>query len=59
MGIRAKQIEMGAKPKIKYSTLETPFEIAERELRMKKLPFKIKRNLPTGENEIIKLRDLV
>ncbi len=58
LGLRAKQIEMGAKPVIKYSTKETPLEIAERELIMKKIPFKIKRNLPSGEVEIIKLRNL-
>lgn len=58
LGLRAKQIEMGAKPVIKYSKGETPLEIAERELNTKKLPFKIKRNLPSGEVEIIKLRNL-
>ena len=59
LGLRAQQIEMGAHPKIKYAKTEVPLEIAERELRMKKLPFKIKRHLPTGEIEIIKLRNLV
>jgi DNA-directed RNA polymerase subunit K/omega len=59
LGIRSRQIEMGAPPKIKYSKEETPLDIAERELKMKKLPFKIKRNLPTGEVETIKLCDLL
>ena len=58
LGLRAKQIELGAQPRIKYSKLETPLEIAEREMKMKKLPFKIKRKLPTGEVETIKLRNL-
>ena len=58
LGIRAKQIEMGALPKIKYSKSETPLEIAERELKLKKIPFKIKRKLPTDEIEIIPLRNL-
>jgi len=58
LGIRAKQIEMGANPMIKYSKSETPLEIAEREIKMKKLPFKIKRKLPTGEVETISLRNL-
>ena len=58
LGIRAKQIEMGANPTIKYSKSETPLEIAEREIKMKKLPFKIKRKLPTGEIETICLRNL-
>jgi DNA-directed RNA polymerase subunit K/omega len=58
LGIRARQIEMGAPPKIKYSKVETPLDIAERELKMKKLPFKIKRKLPTGEVETIKLGNL-
>lgn len=58
LGTRAKQIEMGAAPTIKYLKIETPLEIAERELKMKKLPFKIKRKLPSGEVEVIKLRNL-
>lgn len=59
LGLRAKQIELGAPPKIKYSKAETPLEIAERELKMKKLPFKIKRYLPSGDLETIKLRNLL
>lgn len=59
LGLRAKQIELGAQPKIKYSKTETPLEIAEREFKMKKMPFRIKRKLPTGEVESIKLRNLI
>lgn len=59
LGIRARQIEIGAPPRIKYSKEEIPLNIAERELKMKKLPFKIKRKLPTGEVETIKLGNLI
>lgn len=58
LGLRARQIELGAKPQIRYTKSETPIEIAERELKLKKLPFKIKRKLPSGEFEIIELKNL-
>lgn len=58
LGVRARQIEMGSEPRIKYTKTETPIDIAERELKLKKLPFKIKRKLPTGEIETIKLGNL-
>jgi len=58
LGLRARQIELGSLPVIKYSKSETPLEIAERELFLKKIPFKIKRTLPSGKIEIIKLKNL-
>ena len=52
IGISAQQIESGRKLNIKIpSSLTTPIEIAEYELRQKKTPFIIKRKLPNGEYE--------
>ncbi len=55
LSIRAKQISNGSKIFVKYNILETPLEIAKRELEQKKIPFKIKRMYPNGFFEYFKI----
>ena len=55
LSIRAKQISNGSKIFVKYNILETPLEIAKRELEQKKIPFKIKRMYPNGYFEYFKI----
>ncbi len=58
LGERTKQLKLGAKPMVKnYKTL--PYEkIAEEELKLNMIPFKIKRPLPNGKVEIWTLDEL-
>jgi len=58
IGIRAKQIMMGANILVKGVENKTPTEIAELELKHNMIPFKIKRKLPNGKFEIWKLSEL-
>ena len=59
LGQRAKQIETGAKPLVKLpENVIDSYIIAELELREKKIPFIIKRPLPSGGFEYWHLRDL-
>ena len=52
LGERTKQLKMGAKPLIKnYQDLSYE-KIAEEELKVNMIPFKIKRQLPNGKYEI-------
>ena len=48
VGERAIQISMGAPPLVEVGNLENPVDIAEKELREKKIPYIIKRVLPNG-----------
>ena len=58
LGERTKQLTMGAKPMVKnYETL-TYDKIAEEELKLNMIPFKIKRPLPNGKFEIWTLDEL-
>jgi DNA-directed RNA polymerase I, II, and III subunit RPABC2 len=58
LGERTKQLSMGAKPLIKnYSGLSYD-KIAEEELKLSMIPFKIKRPLPNGFFEIWTLDEL-
>ena len=58
LGERIKQLTMGAKPMVKnYETL-TYDKIAEEELKLNMIPFKIKRPLPNGKFEIWTLDEL-
>ena len=60
VGLRAQQIASGAKPRIKVPKfLEDVVEIAEIELKERKTPFMIKRDLPSGKNEFWKLSDMI
>lgn len=59
LGQRAKQIESGAKPFIKLNeNIIDSYIIAEFELREKKIPFIIKRPLPSGCFEYWNIKDL-
>jgi DNA-directed RNA polymerase I, II, and III subunit RPABC2 len=59
LGQRAKQIETGAKPFVKVpENIIDGYIIAELELREKKIPFIIKRPLPSGACEYWNIRDL-
>jgi len=60
IGIRAQQIASGSKPNVKVPKYMTDvIEIAELELQMRKIPFLIKRDLPSGKNEYCKIQDLL
>jgi len=59
LGQRAKQIESGSKPFIKIpENIIDGYIIAEMELHQKKIPFILRRPLPTGGCEYWNLRDL-
>lgn len=59
LGQRAKQIESGAKPFVKVpENIIDGYIIAEIELKEKKIPFIIRRPLPSGACEYWNLRDL-
>ena len=59
LGQRAKQIEAGAKPFVKVpENIIDGHIIAELELRQKKIPFILRRPLPSGGCEYWNLRDL-
>ena len=58
LGERTKQLTMGAKPLLKnYESLSYD-KIAEEELKLNMIPFKIKRTLPNGKYEIWLLEEL-
>tara|TARA_B100000927_G_scaffold128057_2_gene103201 strand:- start:31 stop:570 length:540 start_codon:yes stop_codon:yes gene_type:complete len=60
LGKRAQQIACGAIPLIKVTpTLHTAVDIAEEELRQKKNPYIIERDLGNGKTEHIKVREMV
>ena len=59
LGIRAKQINNGAKPYIKTeNNVIDGYLIAVKELENKKLPFIVRRPMPNGGSEYWKLKDL-
>lgn len=58
LGIRTKQISVGAKTLVKNINAKSPIEIAIFELKNKMLPFKIKRPLPNNTYEIWKMKEL-
>jgi DNA-directed RNA polymerase I, II, and III subunit RPABC2 len=59
LGQRAKQIETGAKPLVNLpENIIDSYIIAELELKEKKIPFIIKRPIPSGAFEYWHLRDL-
>jgi DNA-directed RNA polymerase subunit K/omega len=60
IGLRARQIEEGAKPYIKVPEGMTESHlIAQEELKEKKIPFIIKRRLPDGSFEYWRIVDLI
>ncbi|MDD1766835.1 MAG: DNA-directed RNA polymerase subunit K [Candidatus Methanomethyliaceae archaeon] len=58
LGARALQVSMGAPPLLE-STLITPIEIADQELREGVLPMTIRRRLPDGRHQDIPLKWLI
>lgn len=58
LGIRTKQIIMGAKPMIKYDDGISAFEIAKQELSNMTTPLIIKRVLPNSSYELWKVNEL-
>ena len=58
LGLRTKQLSLGAKPLIKLNDFLEPDKIAELEYKNKLIPFKIKRPLPNGTYEIWKFNEL-
>lgn len=57
IGVRIQQLSSGAQPKINNVNLNSIKEIVEEELKQRKIPLMIKRNLPNGEYEIWKLEE--
>ena len=57
LGVRIQQLSAGAEPKINTSELLNIVEIAQEELRQRKIPLIIKRNLPNGDSEEWKLEE--
>lgn len=58
VGERAIQISMGSPPLVEVGNLENPVDIAEKELREKKIPYIIKRVLPNGLIELWRVDEL-
>ena len=60
LGVRAKQIDNGAKPFIDTAkgNLIDGYVIAQKEMEVKRVPFIIRRPLPNGGSEFWKLSDL-
>jgi len=59
LGIRTEQLASGAKPLIELDNTETSaYEVAKKELRLKKIPFIIRRYLPNKKYEDWRLEDL-
>lgn len=58
LGERTKQLTLGAKPLIKNYQSLTYEKIAEEELKLSMIPFKIKRYLPNNKYEIWSLNEL-
>lgn len=62
IGLRANQLSKGAKPYISLSGKEyitNVRDIARMELEQKRLPFIIKRPLPNGKYEYLRISDLI
>ena len=59
IGFRASQLKYGVKPLIDITETFDPFKIAEMELEAKVLPYKIRRPMPDGTDEIWDLKELV
>ena len=57
LGVRIQQLSAGAQPKISTEGFETIKDIVDEELKQRKIPLIIKRNLPNGESEEWKLEE--
>lgn len=60
IGLRAEQLQRGAKPYVEFHHNEfDPITIATRELEERKIPFMICRTLPNGEKEYWRIEDMM
>ncbi|KAJ1980083.1 subunit common to RNA polymerases I, II, and III [Dimargaris xerosporica] len=59
LGTRALQLSMNAPPMVEIEGETDAFQIALKELREKKIPFLIRRNLPDGAFEVWSVRELI
>ena len=57
LGVRIQQLSAGAEPKINISGFTNIIDIVEEELKQRKIPLIIKRNLPNGTSEEWKLEE--
>src|SRR6056300_924784 len=57
LGERIQQLSAGEQPKISTEGFETIQDIVEEELKQRKIPLIIKRNLPNGDSEEWKLEE--
>lgn len=51
IGVRLQQLAYGAKPRVDVTGLKSIQEIADKELKERKLPFIIRRTMPNGKHE--------
>lgn len=58
LGQRADQISKGAQPMVDITGMSDALEIAEKELRERRIPFKIRRTYPNGEVKDIPINEL-
>ncbi len=58
IGKRALQLSAGDPPRIKTEGMVDPIEIAKEELLQRKTPLSVKRRLPSGEVEVIKIKNM-
>ena len=59
IGLRTQQLASGSKPLINTKGLNSNLEIAEEELKQKKIPFIIKRRLPNNKFEHWNINSLI
>lgn len=51
LGIRIQQLSSGSEPKINTDGFDNIYDIVQEELKQRKIPLIIKRNLPNGDSE--------
>lgn len=59
LGVRATQLSMNAPPLVEIGDLTDAFEIAEKELKERKIPFILRRKLPDNTYEYWDIKDMV
>lgn len=57
IGTRAEQLEAGAPPTIDIGNMTSAIDIAEKELKERKIPMMVVRNMPNGERRKIPISD--
>ena len=57
LGVRIQQLSAGAQPKISTEGFNTIQDIVDEELKQRKIPLIIKRNLPNGDSEEWRLEE--